>query len=120
MELCELRKTARQRSFLLLAAWDVNVTFPMWLVPVRSVPERGGEWGFRGSPFAGLSRHTLPRLRDGTAPQIPAVSLNILFFFSASRIVFFVARDVFPRDEKYYSRREKTYLIVRMERCQAG
>ena len=87
-----------------------HVTFQRWSVPVRAVSERGGEWGFRGSPFARFSRHTLPRLRDGTAPQISTVSLDVLLFFSALRIVFFVAREDTPRDEKYYSQRDKMNL----------
>ena len=61
-----------------------------------------------------------PLLRDGTTPQIPAVSLNVLLFFSASRVYIAVASVVNARDGNIYSRREKTCLIVRMGRCAEG
>ena len=83
-----------------------HVMFQRCLGCIRPVPKREGEWGFRGSPFHTRLTARSSRLWDGTAPQMPAVSLNVLLFFSASRASIAVASINNARDGNRYSRRE--------------
>ena len=63
--------------------------------------------GFRGSPFSQASHGSFfPTSGWYRPPQISAVSLNVLRFFSASRASIAVASVVNARDGNRYSRRE--------------
>ena len=68
-------------------------------MPVRAVPERGGNGVFEAH-LSQASQGSFFPASGWYRPQIPAVSLNVLRFFSASRASIAVASVVNARDAR--------------------